>query len=108
MRRYHDLPAPVTVHEEPVAAGELQKKQRGKYQHFSPKEKATIGRYASEHGVANAVKHFKEKVLKESTVRDWRNLYRKELSDTAKKVKPGEKAQVTELFSKKHLFWERN
>ena len=63
-----DLPAPVTVQEETVPAAELQKKQRGKYQHFSPKEKATIGRYASEHGVANTVKHFKEKVLKESIV----------------------------------------
>ena len=42
----HDLPAPVTVQEETVPAAELQKKQKGKYQHFSPKEKATIGRYA--------------------------------------------------------------
>ena len=56
-----NLPAPVTVQEETVPTAELQKKQRGKYQHFSPKEKVTIGRYASEHGVANAVKHFKEK-----------------------------------------------
>ena len=71
-----DLPAPVAVQEETVPAAELQKKQRGKYQHFSPKENATIGRYASEHGVANTVKHFKEKVLKESTVQDWRDLYR--------------------------------
>ena len=43
-----NLPAPVTVQEETVPAAELQKKQREKYQHFSPKEKATIGWYASE------------------------------------------------------------
>ena len=84
------MPAPVAVQEETVPAAELRKKQRGKYLHFSPKGKATIGQYASEHGVANTVKHFKEKVLKESTVRDWRNLYRKELSDKVKKAKPGE------------------
>ena len=83
VRLLRDLPAPVAVQEETVPvqeetvpAAELQKKQRGKYQHFSPKENATIGRYASEHGVANTVKHFKEKVLKESTMQDWRDLYR--------------------------------
>ena len=47
------------------------------------------------------MKHFKEKVLKESTVRDWRDLYRKELSEKAKKANPGAEVQVTELPSKK-------
>ena len=84
MRLLHDLPAPVAVQEETVPAAELQKKQRGKYQHFYPKENVTIGRYASEHGVANTVKHFKEKVLKESTVQDWRDLYR----GNSKRIKP--------------------
>ena len=56
-----DLPAPVAVQEETVPAAELQKKQRGKYQHFCSKEKVTIGWYASEHGVSNVVKHFKER-----------------------------------------------
>ena len=39
------------------------------------KEKALVGKYASEHGVSNAVRHFKEKVLKEITIRDWKREY---------------------------------
>ena len=34
-------------------------------------------------------------------MQDWQDLYRKELSDKAKKVEPGEEVQVTELLSKK-------
>ena len=46
-----DLPAPVTVQDETVPVAELQKKQREKYQYFSPK-KATMSQYANEHEVA--------------------------------------------------------
>ena len=42
-------------------------------------EKAGIAKYASEHGVLKAVRHFKDKDLKESSVRDWKRLYEKEL-----------------------------
>lgn len=58
-----DLPA--LVQKEtiiPVTKSSVAKKKgRGKYRHFTPKEKVNIGRYASKHGVSNAVKHFKEK-----------------------------------------------
>ena len=52
-----DLPA--SVQKEtivPVESSIATKKERGKYQHFTPEEKATTGTYASKHGVANAVK----------------------------------------------------
>ena len=56
-------------------------KKRGRYLKISPKEKVAIGKYASENGVASAVKKFKDKNLKESSVRDWQNAYIKELQD---------------------------
>ena len=99
LRPLEDLPAP--VQEETIAPSPAKKRKRGKYQHFTPEDKATIGRYASEHGVASTVKRFKEKSLKESTVRDWRDLYRKVLSEKAKTAKPGGEVRVTELPSKK-------
>ena len=55
------------------------KKKRGQYLKISPKEKAANGKYARENGVASAVRKFKDKNLKESSVRDWRNAYIKEL-----------------------------
>ena len=48
------------------------RKKRGTYLKFDPKEKAVIAKYACEHGVAKAVKHFKGQELKKSTVRDWK------------------------------------
>ena len=39
--------------------------------------------------------------LKESTVRDWRNLYRKQLHDKVKLAKPGEEVEVTSIEMKK-------
>ena len=65
------------------------------------KEKATIGKYAGEHGVASAVKKFKTKNLKESSVRDWRDAYLREFNEKLKKAKPGEEVSVKELSSKK-------
>ena len=50
-------------------------KKRGAYQKLSSQEKAMIGKYASEHGVASAVWRHKDKNLKESSIRDWHNLY---------------------------------
>ena len=48
---------------------------RGEYAKFSQVEKTRIAKYASEHGVSKAIRHFKESNLKESTVRDWKKLY---------------------------------
>jgi len=42
---------------------------------ISDTDKATVGKYASEHGVASAVRKFKKKHLKECTVRHWCNYY---------------------------------
>ena len=39
--------------------------------------------------------------LKESIVRDWRNLYRKQLHDKVKLAKPGEEVEVTSIEMKK-------
>jgi len=38
-----------------------------------------IEKYASEHGPTKAVRHFKEKDLKESSVRDWKKAYEVQL-----------------------------
>ena len=80
--------------------GSKQKKSRGKYLSFSSEEKATIGRYASEHGVAKAMKHFKDKGAKESSVRDWMKAYERELRDKIKNASPGVPVTVTTLPKK--------
>ena len=49
------------------------------YQIVSGK-KAEIGKYASHNGVVNAVRHFKHMSLKESSVREWRDAYLREIS----------------------------
>ena len=75
--------------------------KRGEYSKHSPADKAVIGRYASEHGVAKAVWYFKEKNLKESTVRDWKKAYDKELKEKCKCVSPGQAVVVTTLPTKR-------
>ena len=76
-------------------------KSRGEYLKLTLAEKAAIGKYAYDHGVAGAVREFKEKNLKENSVRDWRNAYLKEYKEKLQEAKPGEKVIVTELSSKK-------
>ena len=50
---------------------------RGPYEHFTPDEKATVGKKAAEIGVAATVKlfskRFHSRVLKENSVRMWRD-----------------------------------
>lgn len=65
------------------------------------KEKAEIGKYVSEHGVASAVRRYKDKHLKESSVRHWCNLYQKELAESSKMSKIGEEVYVDALPGKK-------
>ena len=58
-----------------VTAVQEQTNKRGEYLKFSDDEKATVACYASENGVAAAIRHFKRSkgmILKESTVRDWK------------------------------------
>ena len=59
-------------------------KKRGEYLKFSEKEKAVIAKYTSEHGVPKVVCHFQGKNIKESSVRDWKRIYEKELKDKHK------------------------
>ena len=75
---------------------------RGPYQKISPEDKVAIGRYASEHSITSACRHFKGKSLKESTVRDWMKLYRKELKNKSKLAKVGELVRVEAIPAKKH------
>jgi len=76
-------------------------KSRGNYVKLSLTEKATIGKYTSDHGVAAAVKEFSKKNLKESSIRDWRDAYLRDFKEKTEEAKPGEKVVVTALFSKK-------
>ena len=52
-------------------------------------------------GVVKAVRHFKDKDLKQSTVRDWRNLYLKELRTKKMLAKVGKEVLVKTLTFKK-------
>ena len=79
----------------------VSKERRGEYAKHSEEEKATIGKYASEHEVAKTVRHFKGKNLKESSVRDWKKAYEKELNKKCLCAKPGVEILVTSLPSKK-------
>ena len=75
--------------------------RRGAYEHFTPKEKARIGKRAAEHGVTATVRFFSKafpgRPLKESSVRTWKK-YEVEL---AKNKKAGKDVAVKELVDKK-------
>ena len=75
---------------------------RGKYEIFSPDEKAKIGKRAAEFGVLATICHFSKKyldrVLKEATVRGWKNKYKNEL---LKLKKSGKEVVVRELVDRK-------
>ena len=62
--------------------------------------KVLVGKYASVHRILKAVRCFKDMNLRESTVRDWRNLYLKQLRDKVKLAKPGE-VEVISIQMKK-------
>ena len=55
--------------------------KRDPYVKFLQQAKVSVAKYASEHGVAAALRHYNKKFpeLKESTVRTWRNVYVTEL-----------------------------
>ena len=75
---------------------------RGKYEIFSPDEKAKIGKRAAEFGVLATIRHFSKKypdrVLKEATVRGWKNKYKNEL---LKLKKSDKEVVVRELVDRK-------
>ena len=81
--------------------------KRGFYIKISGKEKAIVGEYAYNHGVAAAMRHFKETgeftKLKESTVRGWRDAYIKTYKDLKEesRKRPGSPVKVEELPEKR-------
>ena len=80
---------------------ETVKKKWGSFLKFSPKGKAMRGRYASENGVTKALQHFKEKELKENTVRDWKRPYEFNLCKKLKSTEPRKVVIVSSLDGKK-------
>ena len=50
------------------------KRKRGPYNRYMPKEKAEIAKYAVQHGMSAALRHFKDRFpeLKLSVVNDWK------------------------------------
>jgi len=77
-------------------------KKRGRYEKYTPEQKAMIGKRAAEHGVVSSDRHYIKDFpnLKENTVREWRNAYRLEFK---KKVRNRTKGSIniTELPQKK-------
>jgi len=76
--------------------------KRGPYEHFDDEERAQIGKYAADHGVAAAVRHFQRlfptRKVKESSVRTWRNKY---LEDLQIRKEEGREMVVKKLPFKK-------
>jgi len=72
---------------------------RSEYIKLLLEKKAEIGKYTSE--VTKATRHLVDLNLKESSVRDWRDAYLKEVLELHKVTKPGEEMIVAKLPSKK-------
>jgi len=73
-------------------ASDLGKMTRGPYLKISAEKKADIGKYAAEHGIVAAVRHFSKdsqfsgsRTLKETTVHDWKVKYLCELPEQKRK-----------------------
>ena len=65
-----------------------------KYTSFTAEDRAKVGKYASENGVAMARKHFKQLNLSESTVGYFRKKY---LTEVAKRAKVGDSSVVMKV-----------
>jgi len=65
------------------------------YQKFSDQERATFGKFASEHSAANTSRKYN---VAESSIRE---LYRRELSIKSKELEVGEEVCINALPSKK-------
>lgn len=101
---YIDPNEPVSKHVPPtvISGTELQNiekvvNRRAPYLKINEEDKAKV---ASIHGVARTVRHFKDLNLKETSVRDWKKLYEKELKRLCHE-KPGDQHAVAVLPSKK-------
>ena len=92
--------ATILEEKEPTVSKKKNSK-RGKYnsEKISQESKAEIGKYASKHGVTRAIRHFKDRNLKASTVRDWRTSYLLQLKKSSKEAEPGQAMVVKELLA---------
>ena len=76
--------------------------KRSPYLKVISHQKATIAKYAAEHGIVNSIRHFKkdflEEALKESTIRGWKKTYLLELQS---RKRAGEDLSIKELPTKK-------
>ena len=65
--------------------------KRGRYEHFTPEEKAVMGKRAAEFGVTASLHYFSKKYpdrsIKESSIRTWRDKYVRELAKKKKMVR---------------------
>jgi len=86
------------------ACDEGSSSKRGGYKKFSADEKAAIGKTGqlSEYGVMATIRHYskiyRDRPLKESTVRGWKNHYNQEI---VRMKKAGKEIVARELFDKK-------
>ena len=64
---------------------------------INSEDKLAVAKYAAEHGVAKAVRRFKDKELKESSVRDWKKAYLKELKSKVISATPGKEITIESL-----------
>ena len=74
-----------------------ERRKRGAYNRYSPRDRADIGRYASQHGVAAAARFFSRKLkrtVRETTVRSMKAAYAEE---TLRKRRGGPGGDVTVL-----------
>ena len=88
-----------------VVSAEVAKKEkspRGTYQHYSAKERADIGRRASEYGLNSSITHYAKlnpsRALPMSSDYTWKANYLKELN---KRKKEEDLTDITELPNKK-------
>ena len=76
--------------------------KRSTYLRVTGKQKAIIAKYAAENGIVKSIRHFQKNfpddVLKESTVRGWKNAYLRELQE---RKRSGDDVSITELSPKK-------
>lgn len=73
----------------------LNTKRRKEYQTFTAEERYQIGKYASEHGNSAAMRYFKFKHLKESTVRTFKSKYRIQAKSDVRNKRSPKKALLT-------------
>ena len=75
-----------SVIEEQIDGNCSKMSSRGKYEIFSPDEKAKIGKRAAEHSILAKI-HYFSNIYPDRTVRRWKNKYKSELLKLKKLMK---------------------